>query len=533
VNIRLSPIGLAALALAWLAAGAAAQPLSDARVAELIAQARAETQAPAGQAGRAVVDLRPDEAVRHALENNLDLKVERLNPQSFDIQLAQLKASYAPSLTGQFGQRSQTRTPTSQLNGGTRVITDTFTYNGGVTKNLPWFGANTSVSFSNNRTGTSDSFSLFNPQYNSSLTLNYTQPLLRNFKIDSTRQQFITTQISREMADVTLRALVTNIEANVRNAYWDLLYAVEAIAVERSSLALAEELVANNKIKVEIGTLAPLDVVQAEAEAATRRQSLATAEATLKSAELALKRLVVSGTDDPWWGASFNPVERPSFQAATVDIEAAVRRALSERNDLIQSRRSIESSGVNLKYLENQRLPALDLQASYGVQGLGGNQYERSGLGGTPTLVSSGGYPSALNKLLSNDFPTWNLQVNLTYPIGNSSADAQVAAAKLKMTQAEAQLKALELTVATDVTSAGTTAQSDLTRLQAAVAARELAQQKLEAEQTKLDVGMQTVYFVVQAQRDLRTAQNSELRALLDYRKALVDFERVQHVAKR
>ncbi len=532
---RTSVVLFAALLAAPSATSALAQqPVSDARVAELAALARVqlgaqEATAPAGP----VMELKIEDAVRRALEQNLELKIERLNPQSFDIALQQIRATYAPTVNSAFGQRSTTRTPTSQLNGGQRVVNDTLTYNGGISQNVRWFGGSASVNFQNNRASSNDSYSLFNPQYNSTLTLNYTQPLLRNFKIDSPRQQWLTTQISRELADVQLRALVINTEANVRNAYWDLLYAVQAVDVARSALQLADKLVEDNRMKVEIGTLAPIDVVQAESEAANRRQSLAAAEATLRNAELALKRYVVGGTDDPIWSMTLNPVDRPEFKPEPVNIEAAIRVALGDRADLTQSRRTLESSEINVRFLDNQRLPQLDLTASYGVQGLGGTRYKREGLGGAISQTFPGGYKDAVSTLFKNDYPTWNLQLNFTYPIGNSQADAQVASARLKMTQAQAQLRALELTVATDVTSSGLAIQSAAKRLEAAKVASALAQQKLDAEQSKFTVGMSTNFLVVQAQRDLRDAQIAELRALLDYRKAVVDFERVQHAAKR
>jgi outer membrane protein len=269
--------------------------------------------------------------------------------------------------------------------------------------------------------------------------------------------------------------------------------------------------------------------VQAQAEEATRRQTLAQARATHRTAELVLKRLIVSGTEDPLWTGSLNPVDRPSFTPAVLDVETAVKRALDARTDLLQSRRTLEANNVTLRNLVDQQLPALDLTATYGLAGIGGTEFVRSGGLGSPiTGQINSGYINALNTMFDRAAPTWNLAVTFSYPIGTSAADASAARARLQQQQTLAQSKQLELQIATEVTNAALQVQATMERYQAATVARELADKRLEAEQSKFEVGMSTNFFVVQAQRDLADAQNAELRALLDYRKSLVDFERVQ-----
>ena len=186
---------------------------------------------------------------------------------------------------------------------------------------------------------------------------------------------------------------------------------------------------------------------------------------------------------------------------------------------------------MTLRGLQDSTLPALDLTAGYGVAGVGGTVFERSGLGGAVSRVIPGGYNDALRTLTNLDAPTWNLQLNLSYPIGTSAAEAGVARAKLQIQQTQAQLRALELQVATEVTTTALNVQSNQKRIEAATAARELSQKQLEAENSKFEVGMSTNFLVVQAQRDLADAQIIELRALLDYQKSRVDFERVQRTA--
>jgi outer membrane protein len=517
------PVFLVALALA--APAAAQTPAAPAPVPPIAATSIS------AQAQGTAVDLKLDDAVARALDRNLDIAVERLNPQTFDFSIAALQATYRPSLTSALGYRDQTQFSRSQTAGGDVLTTETATANAGVAQNVRWGGGAYSLTFGNTRVAQSDLFATRNPALNTNLNAVYVQPILRGFKTDATRTQLRVTAINQDISEIQLDTTVNNTLANVRNAYWDLLYAIQAARVAQSSLELAEKLIADNKARVEIGTMAPIDVVQSEAEAATRRQTLATAEATLLTAELALKRLIVSGTSDPLWAARINPVDRPSFSPEPIDLQAAITRAIADRTDIAQARKTLESNDVTLRGLVDQTLPALDLTAGYGLAGVGGTVFERGGLGGAVTRVIPGGYNDALRTLTNLDAPTWNFQVNLSYPLGTSAAEAGVARARLQIQQTQAQLKALELQVATEVTTTALNVQSNQKRIDAATAARELAQKRLEAENSKFEVGMSTNFLVVQAQRDLADAQITELRALLDYQKSRVDFERVQRTA--
>jgi outer membrane protein TolC len=176
--------------------------------------------------------------------------------------------------------------------------------------------------------------------------------------------------------------------------------------------------------------------------------------------------------------------------------------------------------------------PQADVTATYGLVGLGGSQYTydptATGVNRVPIGSIPGGYTDALSTLFHTNYPRWTVQLNFSYPLGVSAQEANVARARVQMNQIQAQTKQIELQVATDVTNATLTAQSNTERVQAAQAARELAQKQLEAEQSKFEVGMSTNYNVIQAQRDLATAQNNELQAILNYRKSLVEVERLQ-----
>src|SRR6478736_3710928 len=475
-------------------------------------------------------EMRLEEAVTLALEKNLDIQVARLDPQAADFLVASVSNTYRPSLNSTFGARDVYQLPTSTLNGGTKVNNGTRTYNFGLSQNVSKFGGSYAVNWTNSRVETSNSFATVNPSFQTNLLAAYTQPLLRGFKIDNTRQQLLININNQDVSEENAKATVAQTLANVRNAYWDLVFAQSAVDVAQRALELADKLVEDNQARVEVGTLAPLDIVQAQSEAATRRQNLAAAEATAQTSELALKRYLVNGTDDPMWRQTLRPVDLPSLGPAPTDIDGAVRRALAERTDIINARKNLDSNDITVKYFADQSLPALDLNGSYGAAGLGGTQIRRSGSGVDSIVVGTvpGGYLDALSAITNRAYPTWNISATLTYPIGASQAGAQQARAKIQRNQAQTRLRALEISIAAEVANAALTIQSNLKRVEAATAARELAQKRLEAEQSKFEVGMSTNFFVVQAQRDLRDAANTELLALANYRKSLVNFERSQ-----
>jgi len=538
MSIRMFPC---AAALLWAAVPVFAQKSDDARLAELARDAARQFEAARAEGPQTRptvpitapgpnIELTLDEATARALERNLDLAVERLNPMIQDTNLERIHAVYRPTVTSQVGHLARVQPPTSQLNGGTIVQNDTSTYNAGINQALKWGGGDFAFTFNNNKQVTSNVFANFNPTFNNSFSATLSQPLLRDFRIDGTRQQLKVTLINREISDVQLRGTLATTVANVRNAYWELVFSMQAVDVAKGSLDLAEKLVQDNKARVEVGTMAPLDVVQSDAEAATRRQAVAQAEAARGTAEIALKRLIVNGTDDPVWRATITPVDRPEFRSEPLDVETAVRKALVSRTDLEQARKTLDSNDITMKFLKNQTMPALDAVANYGASGLGGTQFVRNGTGLGSQIISTipGGYGDAWRTLTGRDYPTWNFALNFSYPLGGSQADAVYARSRIQRNQTAAQLKALELQVATDVTNAALIVESSLKSYEAATVARSLAETRLSAEQSRFEVGLSTNFFVVQAQRDLATAQNSELRALLNYRKAVVDYGRVQ-----
>ena len=431
--------------------------------------------------------------------------------------------------------QSSKNASTSTISGGqtgATITNSTFLFNGGLAQDVPWGGGNFSATLDNRRQETSNLTATINPSYQPTWSAQYTQPLLRDFKIDNTRQQLLVTRINQDISDIQLQQTTINTVANVRNAYWDYVFAVQSVDVARQSLLLADELLRNNQTKVEIGTMAPIDVVQAQSQAAQQRQALVTAEGTRRTAEIALKRLIVSGTADPLWTSTIEPVDRPDFRPEPIDLSAATQRALSTRTDVLQARKNLEANDVTLGLLNNQKLPQVDLQTRYATTGVGGTRFiteEGNGVNRCQVIGTiPGGYFDALDTLFRNRLPTWSMALNISYNLGTSAADASIARARIQQNQIEVQLRQLDLQVTSDVSNAAIRCRTPPSACRRRRPARDLAQQQLDAENSKFGVGMSTNYQVVLAQRDLANAQNNELQAVLAYRRAVVDFERVQ-----
>jgi outer membrane protein TolC len=297
-------------------------------------------------------------------------------------------------------------------------------------------------------------------------------------------------------------------------------------------LAQAQQLLADNQVRVRLGTMAQIQVIQAEAQVAGAEQSLLNAEVQWRNQELAFKSLLIAGADDPLLFQTINPVDVPVLQDQEVDIQAAIQRALGERTDIQQARQEHRIAELDLEVTENNRLPELNLSASYQLAGVGGTEYERSGLGGAPVLVNRGGYNDALSAIAGFDVPTWNLGLSFSYPIGMRSAKANLERARLQMEQRDLAIRAQELAIVTEVTNAGLAVTDTRLQLAAATRSRELSEQSAAAEVTRFNAGVATNFEVTTAQDALTSARLSELRAIINHINAIAEFERVQRVGR-
>jgi outer membrane protein TolC len=487
---------------------------------------------PVDQASGPVRQLTIDEAVALGLENNLNLRVERINPQLQDANIAQARSAFSPNLFGQFNYNNADTPPASLLTGTREILqSDRYYGNMGVSQQLPWWGANYQVTWDGQRSTSNSVYNNFNPSLGSSLQLLFTQPLLRNFSVDAARQQLLVSRANREISDIDLRNSVVSTVRNVRAAFWNLAYAVANLKAQQQSLDLSRQMLKDNRTRVDVGTMAPIDIVEAEAEVARNEETVIVAESNIRQAEDLLRVQIFSEAQPDFWRTRIEPIyDQALLAAAQVDAEAAVQNALAKRADLQSAKKQIETTNLNIRYYRNQLLPQVDLQASFLGDAIGGQELIREP--GFPPGPVTGEvyYPfgSVVGDALTYEYPTWQFGVQVSYPLGTSAAKANVTRARLQLEQSRLQIQNLELQIATEVRDAARQVNTNTKRIQATRAARVLAERRLEAEQKKFGVGMSTSFLVFQAQRDLTTARNNELQALVDYAKSRVDFEAVQ-----
>jgi HAE1 family hydrophobic/amphiphilic exporter-1 len=536
--MRTPVIGLVVIALCAFGSAASTSVSAQSRpIPGVILPAAAQQAQQTVADGRQVRRLTADEAVRLAAENNLGIQIVRFDPQIENLNILQARTAWTPTLNSSMQQNSNTSPPNSFLSGAQGALnSDQFSMTTNVQQLTPW-GGTYAVGFDGARSTSNNFFSNFNPQLRSSLSLNYTQPLMRGFRIDNVRQQLQLSQKNREIADVSVRETVTTTSRTVRNAYWDLAYQIASLQVARQSLELADESLRNTQARVDIGTTPPIDIVEAEAEVWQRREAVILAEAQIATAEDALRTLVYNPSDKDFWTIRIEPADLPPFEATAVDVDSAIRNALDRRTDLQQTKKSMEANDVSIRFLRNQTLPDVSAQFDYGLSAIGGVQFVRTpGVGLSPGDIigeERRGLGSVLSDLLTNDFPAWTASINFSYPIGTSQEQANLARVRLQQTKTETQLKNQELQVVTQVRQAARQVLTNQQRVQITRAAREIAARRLDAEQRKFAAGTSTNFLVFQAQRDLAVARNNELRAILDFNLSKIDLDTVQEVPLR
>jgi len=488
--------------------------------------------ASAQTAGDQVRRLSVEEAVRLALENNFGVQIARINPQIQDLAVALARSAWVPTFNTTV-QGASTATPNNSfLSGATtgqaKTSTGRLASNVGLLQQTPW-GGSYSVGWDSTRSTTTNIFSNFSPQLQSSLSLSVRQPLLRNFAIDTLRQQVIQSEKSREISDYGVEQTIATTTRAVRNAYWNLAYANASLTVQQQSLDLARESLRETNARIQIGTTPPIDAVEAQAEVALRESNVILAQAQIDNAQDALRTLIFNPSAADFWTTRIEPADQPAFQPITVDVDGAVRNALQMRTDLLQARKSLESDAISVKYFRNQTLPDVTAAFDYGLTGLGGTQFVRgTGFPGPIIGETQRSFGSVIGDLFGNQFPNWTLALNISYPIGHSQQEASLARAELQTSQAVTQIKNAELQVVTQVRNIARQVQTDAKLVESTGASRSLSEQRLDAEQKKLAAGTSTNFLVFQAQRDLAEARNNELNAILNYNQALVDLETVQ-----
>lgn len=490
------------------------------------ATAVAQTNAPGTPS---TLQLTLDEAVRRAVENNPELAIVRLDTEVEAARVGQTRTAYTPVFSTVLGRSSTATPPANSLLGEQGVDIDDWFSAAGVRQRLPWGSGTWSVSWEAARTSTNNPLTSFDPSLQSGFQVAFSQPLLRDRAIDAVRQQYTIAKRNQQSSDLRFREAVVQTLAAVKQAYWTLKATRANIAVQQRSLDLARELARENKVRVDAGLIPPIDLVQAEAEVAERRENLIRARTASDDAEDALRRLIVDPADAAFWQVRIEPVEVPTAIGVLPDVDAAVRRALDERYDLARAGHELENARTTIEFLDNQRLPDVRLETSYSGNGLGGTQFLRSGgFPGSVTGLRKRGFDDALGQVFTNDYPSWSLGVTISYPIGRSFEAATLARAEVERRQVTQRIASLRVQAAETVRRAGRQIPSAAERVEAARAGATLAQERVDSEQKRFEAGLSTTFLVTEAQRDLLEAEVNLLRNTLEYESALVNFEAVQ-----
>ncbi|MDD2239118.1 MAG: TolC family protein [Kiritimatiellae bacterium] len=456
---------------------------------------------------KSVRELTLNDCIGLALENNLDLKIERINRQVVQKDEAIARGGYDPELSISAKRRHET---TAGESAGT--ASGALALLGSETENDAWttaIGGRTWLgglryelgAHLGDSSGTRDGNPFDTSTGSAGITL--TQPLLQGFKIDSTRYSVAVAGKQSREAALQLETRLQELLSEVETAWYDLIQARGSIRVQKEAVRLATQLYEDNRRKVQIGTLSVLDEKQSESQAASARAALSVAQRAYAEAQNRLKQLVLADHRH-FRQMEINAVGDVTAQPVMVEPEAAGFRALEQRTDLRQARITLERQGLAVAYQRNQTLPSLDLVGGYGV-----------------AASQADTYGDALDQMQSADEPYWTLGVTLTFPLGNRAAQHRHAQSLATAEKQRLELKKQEEIVLVEVDNAVAAVQTGFAQVQATKDARVYAEQALEAEQRKLENGRSTSFVVLQLQRDLTQARNNEIQALADYNRQI------------
>ena len=487
------------------------------------AQPPQASQTSAGQPAQQITSttgalkITQDDAVKMALENNLGVQAERLNPRIQDLALSRAYSAYTPELFATTTRSSSSAPPRDFLSQGVDVTTSGNLFaNGGIRQQVPWFGGAYSIGLAGSRATSDAPRTAFSPQLGSDLDLAYEQPLLRGFRIDAFRQNIETQKNESTIVDLQLVERITQTSRQVRNAYLTLINAISSmdVAQQRSTLLVRLSRTINGASKWarwRQSTLSPQ-----KRKSRDPKKDVILQEGSIESAQDVLRTLIINPQQSDLWTMKIEPAEQPVLTQQPIDVETITRNALANRTDIGQLRKQIDNVDVNIRFNKDQKLPAVNLRAGYGLTGVGGTQFEYGSDpigGGVPPVISSSqrSFSDVLHDVFGNDFRSWNFSVNFSYPLGTSQADAALAQSRLQRQQGDVSLRELELEITRQVRDAARQVQTSMKRVEATRKARELAERQLEAEEKRLAVGLSDTFRLVQTQRDLNVQKQAEL----------------------
>src|SRR6266540_2741327 len=496
------------------------------------------------------------EALKMALANNKDIEVASENVKIAEFDLKGAHGAYDPRLSSQ-SYYERIETPISSfLSGGSNgaVISSDYTGTFRLEGLSPKGGGNYRLDFSSLRSNTNSQFAAFNPQYPTALTFSYTQPLWRGLRIDEARRQIEIARKNLSLTDAQFRQRTIETITNVQRSYWDLVFALRNLQIQRDAVRDARTQLEHNKRMVAQGVLAPIDVVAAEAQIAGFEQSLYSAMEEVARAENSLKVLISENRQASIWTASVIPTDSVDVTAPAISLSDAMKLALDNRPELAQSNLAQEINRIDQRFFGDQTRPGVNLFGSYGMVGTAGTVTSirnpltgaiddlrtrinlLSQLSGLPVLVTPpiqtippeliGGFGQSLDNLLLSRFNNFRVGLQIDLPLRNRTAEAQLGRSRIEGQRLTTQREQLEQGIQVDVRNALQVVQSTEARLRAAAANRAASEQQYESEKRKLDAGQSTVFLVLQRQTELTAARGNELRAQTDLNKAVADLQR-------
>jgi len=410
--------------------------------------------------------------------------------------------------------------------------TANFSYNQGWST-----GTLMTVDFSNSRQTTNSLRTTLVPQVNSGFRATLRQHLFQGFGMASNLRFIRIARNNREISDVSFRLQVITTVSQIQNIYWDLVNAYQDLKVKERSVALAQKTLSDNRKQVEIGTLAPIEIVRAESEVATRNQDLILSQTNLQLQQLLTKNAITRNlTDAVLAAAAVIPTDSMQIpaQEPVVPIQDLITDALSHRPEVAQARIDLTNRDISKKAARNSLLPTVDLVGWYGGSGLAGEQNPAATCGAVATFgcvppgsVLRTGFSNAFARLFDGSAPDYAVGFSVNIPIRNRAAQADQVRSELEYRQAELRLQQLNNQIGIEVRNAQFGVQQNRARVEAARKGRELAAQSLDAEQKKYALGASTNFLVLQAQRDLATAESNLVAAMSAYEKSRVELDRV------
>ena len=470
------------------------------------------------------------DAIEMALKNNLGVNLRRLDRVFSTWEAEKLRSEYDPITSFGFNW-DRTNAPTDSILAGGDTITDIFT-NYDFSFRKPFSkGSSIEAAFSGARNRSTNFFASLVPAIDTDLKIEFRQNLLRGLGKIDTEYLLEVARNKIDISEMEFTQQVLDTVTEVQTAYWDLLFSLRDIDVKEKSLQLAQEILSQNQARFEVGSAARLEVVEAEAEVASRTEQLVRSEFRSRQIQDRLVILITSFEDPRELNAAILPTQRPFVPDPVSDsFGLLMSRARERRPELLQADAEIVNSRVELDRTRNQLKPELDMVLAFRLIGLGGNRVIRDFSGGfeNPPIVGfePGGVGNSFEQLFSGHFYGYTVGLDLRLPFGNVDARADNAKAQINLQRAELQRQDAAQRVAQEIREALTEIEMNRASLEAASATVRLGRERLEGEQARFEVGQSTTRTVIETQRDLLLATVTELRAQVNLIKSHVQLDR-------